>query len=326
MGAGRTHHVVCTAAVPNGILERTEPEDARRARSWLLSQSWYERRRIEWTCSASVDPTRGQSQVRHHVVLDLDCPNSAKPASASLRFTAKLSVRRGEEPREKARRVLDLPRRATSERLMAKAQGGFEHRSFCAVRGNSVIGPLPADWPIERMLTAYSSHLGSYGQGGVGLSGWQCNGGSWIVLPLKGSDGWIWLTREEIEPAEDFRALNIVIDQRIVGAHPGQIGDFPTWEHRYAGHHQILDMPDFADEKPTLSRFEASGSGFTLEAANGLTRWRFAMGDDLPRPVWAGSGEPRLLREANPSRTPCCSPTTAIWKSSRRGSGSFPIG
>ena len=47
----------------------------------------------------------------------------------------------------------------------------------------------------------------------------------------------------------------------------------------------------------TIARFEVTGSGFTLEAASGLTRWRFAMGDDLPRPIWAGSREARVLCE-----------------------------
>jgi len=292
-----THHVVFTASVPDWVLERAEAEDALQARSWILSQGWYERRRIGWKATRTLDPERGSSLVRHQVVLDLDCPPSAKPIHAELAFTVKVSVRRGEDPCDKARRVLDLPGRTIVQRHVPRREGAIAYPSFSAVRGPSVIGPLQPEWPIGRMLTAYSSHLGSYGQGGVGLSGWQCNGGSWIVLPLKGSDGWIWLTRETLAPAPDFRSLRIDIDQRILGAHPDQIGDFPPWEHRYAGRHQIADLPDFAAEKAAITRFETAGSGFALEAANGLTRWRFAMGDDLPRPPWAGSGEPRLLVE-----------------------------
>ena len=91
--------------------------------------------------------------------------------------------------------------------------------------------------------------------------------------------------------------LRAAIDQRILGVHPDQIGDFTPWEHRYAGHERIADMPDFGDEKATIERFKTTEAGFVLEAANGLTRWRFAMGDDLPRPIWAGSREPRLLAE-----------------------------
>ncbi|MDE8650597.1 hypothetical protein [Novosphingobium album (ex Liu et al. 2023)] len=288
-----THHLVFTAAVPDWILKRAEAEDARRARSWLLSQSWYERRRIAWKSSRTVSPDRTHSQVRHNIVLDLDCPASAKPASGSLALTVHVSVRRGEDPIEKARRVLDLPRSGRPGRRIRKANGMMDRGSFSTVRGKSVIGTMPPQWPVDRMLTGYSSHLGSYGQGGVGLSGWQCNRGSWIVLPLTGSDGWIWLTREDIAPADDFRSLKVVVDQRILGVHPDQLSDFPPWEHRYAGHHQILDMPDFGE--PTIARFEATESGFVLEAASGLTCWRFAMGDDLPRPIWAGSGEPRVL-------------------------------
>lgn len=118
-----------------------------------------------------------------------------------------------------------------------------------------------------------------------------------MVLPLKGSDGWIWLTREDILPAPDFFSLEVDIDCRIIGVHPDQIGDFPPWDHRYAGHAQILDLPDFAAERATVARFETTASGFFLEAANDLTRWRFAMGDHLPRPIWAGSREPRDLCE-----------------------------
>ncbi len=43
-----TYDVVFTAPVPDWILAKAEAEDARHARSWLLSQSWYERRRIDW--------------------------------------------------------------------------------------------------------------------------------------------------------------------------------------------------------------------------------------------------------------------------------------
>lgn len=290
-----THRVTFEAAVPDWILHRSEAESEQRARSWLLSQSWYERRRIEWCCRVTLSERHDQSLVRHDVRLDLDCPTTSRPRCGALSLTLKVAVREGEDPLQKARRVLDLPCQAGLARRAP--QPLLERGSFSPLRGTSVIGPLPPEWPIDRTLTAYSQHLGSYGQGGVGLSGWQCNGGSWIVLPLKSSDGWIWLTREEIMPAPDFYSLKVDIDQRIVGAHPDQIGDFPPWEHCYAGHGEILDLPDFARERATISRFETTGSGFTLETANGLTRWRFAMGDHLPRPVWAGSREPRVLYE-----------------------------
>ncbi|MAC59569.1 MAG: hypothetical protein CMH85_15120 [Novosphingobium sp.] len=292
-----TYDVVFTAPVPDWILAKAEAEDARRARSWLLSQSWYERRRIDWAAKRTIAPETSQSPVQHEAVLALDCEESASPGSGTLNFHVCVTVRQGEDPLEKARRVLDLPRTGRTKRRVLNRDSMWDRSSFSAVRGNSVIGPMPPDWPEGRMLTDYSSHLGSYGQGGVGLSGWQCNRGSWIVLPLTGSDGWIWLTREEIAPAEDFRSLRAGIDQRILGVHPDQIADFTPWEHRYAGHERIADMPDFGDEKATIERFNATEDGFVLEAANGLTRWRFAMGDDLPRPIWAGSREPRLLAE-----------------------------
>ena len=292
-----TYQVVFTAPVPDWILTQAEAEDARRARSWLLSQSWYDRRRIDWTCTRTLIPDADQSPVLHEGALALDCDSSASPAAGSLTISVTVSIRQDEDPLEKARRVLDLPRSGRPQRRVLNPDSLWERGSFSTVTGNSLIGAMPPQWPEGRMLTAYSSHLGSYGQGGVGLSGWQCNRGSWIVLPLTGSDGWIWLTREEIAPAQDFRSLKAVIDQRILGVHPDQLADFHPWEHRYAGHAQILDMPDFAEEKATIARFEPTEAGFVLEAANGLTRWRFAMGDDLPRPIWAGSREPRMLAE-----------------------------
>lgn len=291
-----THHVVFDASVPDWILDRAEAETEARSRSWLLSQSWYERRRLAWRGVVSPAERDEQSPIRHDVRLDLDCPRTLRPRSASLRFILDVAVRPGEDPLDKARRVLDLPGSTTAHARAPRATGLLERGSFIPLRGTSVIGPMPADWPMARKLTGYSSHLGSYGQGGVGLSGWQCNGGSWIVLPLKSSDGWIWLTREEIAPAPDYWTLAVTIDQRILGVHPDQLADFHPWEHRYAGHGQIRDLPDFAEERATISRFEADAGGFTLEAENGLTRWRFAMGDHLPRPIWAGSKEPRLLQ------------------------------
>lgn len=292
-----TYHVAFTARVPHWILEHAEAGNTDRARSWILLQGWYERRRLEWNATLTVEPDKAHSPIRHEVILDLDCPETDRPSAASFAFTVKVGVRHGEDPIHKARRVLDLSRRRDSLCRKADRWDVLDRGSFRAVRGSSLIGPMPPQWPIDRTLTAFSSHLGSYGQGGVGLAGWQCNGGSWMVLPLTYSDGWIWLTREEIRPAPDHRSLAIAVDQRILGVHPDQLADFPPWEHRYAGQHQILDMPDFGAERPTILRFDASETGFILEAANGPTRWRFAMGDDLPRPVWGGSRKPRLLCE-----------------------------
>ncbi|WP_337847795.1 hypothetical protein [Sphingomonas sp.] len=292
-----TYRVIFEASVPDWILDRAEAETEPRTRSWLLSQSWYDRRRIEWHGRVTLAPPHDQSPTRHAVRLDLDCPRTMRPRCGSLTLAVDVAIRQGEDPLGKARRVLDLPVRAVSAPHATLSPEPLDRGSFCRVRGQSVIGPMTPEWPIDRTLTAYSHNLGSYGQGGVGLSGWQCNGGSWIVLPLRGSDGWIWLTREEIAPAPDFYSLNADIDQRIIGVHPDQLADFPPWEHRYAGHAQILDLPDFVVERATIARFDATASGFVLEAANGLIRWRFAMDDHLPRPIWAGSREPRDLYE-----------------------------
>ncbi|OAH45454.1 hypothetical protein AX777_17765 [Sphingobium yanoikuyae] len=292
-----THHVAFTANVPATILATAKAASPRAARSLILARCWYERRDIEWQATTSLAQRHDQSPTRHQAQLALDCPEASQPRRGALTLTVKVAPRGGEEPLDKARRVLDLPGRIGPRPRIVPRPGSLDRGSFSVPRGDSVIGPMPADWPIDRILTDYSHNLGSYGQGGVGLSGWQCNGGSWIILPLKGSDGWIWLTRELIAPATDFRTLAIDIDQRIIGVHPNQLPDFPPWEHLYAGHERIENLPDFSIERATISRFEATPSGFVLEAANGLDRWRFAMGDHLPRPIWAGSLEPRDLHE-----------------------------
>lgn len=292
-----THLATFTANVPSSILESVEVGSPHAARSRILAQCWFERRNIEWLAATSIAEHDDQSQTRHRAQLALDCPQTARPRCGSLSLTLTIATQNGEEPLDKARRVLDLPGIASPRPRSTPRPGSLDRGSFSPIRGNSIIGPMAADWPIDRILTDYSHNLGSYGQGGVGLSGWQCNGGSWIVLPLKGSDSWIWLTREQVEPRADFHSVQIDIDQRIVGVHPNQRADFPPWEHHYAGHDRIDDIPYFRTERATISRFEATPSGFVLEAANGLDRWRFAMGDHLPRPIWAGSHEPRDLRE-----------------------------
>lgn len=292
-----TYSVIFRASVPDWILARAEAETEARARSWLLSQSWYERRQIPWVGSVTLEPHHDQSLTTHDVQLRLDCPRTVRPRCGTLSLEIHVALRHDEDPLDKARQVLDLPGAAVRHTRRAAPSGMLAQGSFSTVRGNTVIGPVPEAWPIDRTLTDYSHHLGSYGQGGVGLSGWQLNGGSWLVLPLKSSDGWIWLTHEDLTPALDYFSLAARIDHRIVGVHPDQLADFPPWEHLYAGHHQIRDLPDFAAERASVARFEASASGFVLEAENGLTRWRFAMGDHLPRPIWAGSREPRDLYE-----------------------------
>ena len=106
-----THHVAFAATVPDRILAQTEAEDARRARSFLLSQGWYERRRIDWTCSLAPAPESGQSLNRHEAVLALDCADSASPTEGRLTVSVTVSVRQGEDPLEKARRVHEPPDR-----------------------------------------------------------------------------------------------------------------------------------------------------------------------------------------------------------------------
>ena len=288
-----TYHVTLDASVPDQILTRVKAGSEGRPR--LLLQCWQDRREIDWQSAAMRVESYGQSLTKHNVRLTLD-PADGEPGRAPrLRFDLDVVTRGDEHPCDKARRLLDLPGAPSRCGRIAAASGVFERRSFATVRGDSLIGPVPGDWPIGRLISGYSHNLGSYGQGGVGLSGWQLNRGSWLVFPLMHSEGFIWLTQEILNPAADFLSIEAIIDHRIIGVHPNQIEDFPPWDHLYTGRPAIRDLPNFATLCPTIVRFETTPSGFVLEAANGLDLWRFAMDDHLPRPFWGGAREPRDL-------------------------------
>lgn len=268
------------------------------ARSYQLNAIWEGRRDVEWR--VGIEPLSKRSKThptRHDIKLTI--VNAGERLDGSrieiIRLAIDVETREGEDALEKAKRVLDLRIRADPLPRTPDTGDAFTHGSLHRIRGDVVIGPMPMRWPVGRRLTDYSHNLGSYGQGGIGLSGWQLNGGSWMILPLSGSDGWITLTMEEVAVSPDRTEFDIVIDQRIIGAHPDQKEEYPPWEHRYAGRETIEDLPDFAGERPMVTRFEATSTGFVLETGRGLRNWRFEMGDRLPRPVWAGSGRPRLL-------------------------------
>jgi len=270
------------------------------ARGRVLAETWRNRREIEWRIAT--EPLSGRSKThptRHEVTLGV--VNAGETPEGEridiVRLAIDVETGNGEDALDKAKRVLDLPRDITPRGRTPRGRTVTTHGSLHRLGGDAVIGPMPMRWPVGRRITDYSHNLGSYGQGGVGLSGWQLNGGSWMVLPLSGSDSWITLTFEGCDPSDDRSRLDIVVDQRIVGVHPDQKADFPPWEHLYAGHEGIEDLPDFPVERPEITRFSASGTGFVLEAGGLRRNWRFEMGDHLPRPIWGGSLEPRDLAE-----------------------------
>ncbi len=202
-----TFHVTLEASVPDPLLATLDEESELRARSALLTHGWYERRTINWRLQSRPIDHNGQSQTRHQVRLDLDCPRIARPKSASFCLHLNVVTSREDDPCDKARRILDLPGAPRRCGRSVIHPGSLDRGSFARIRSNSVIGPVPDGWPVDRLLTRYAHHLGSYGQGGVGLSGWQLNGGSWLVLPLKYSDSYIWLTFEDPMPAADHFPL-----------------------------------------------------------------------------------------------------------------------
>ena len=270
------------------------------ARSHQIHHVWERRREIDWRITREDLSARARTHpTRHQITLGV--VNAGERPDGTrieiIRLAIDLETRDGEDAMTKARRVLDLPVEVEAPTRRPAATGIMDTGSLHRVRGETVISPMPMRWPVGRHITDYSHYLGSYGQGGVGLSGWQLNGGSWMVLPLSHSDGWITLTMEEVESNAERTRLDIVVDQRIIGVNPGQRDAFPPWDFNYAGHQRTQDLPDFRAERALVTRFEATGSGFVLETGRGQRNWRFEMGDHLPRPAWGGSGEPRLLRE-----------------------------
>jgi hypothetical protein len=265
-----------------------------------LNDGWENRADRHWVMSEGepggeqIHPTK--LKVRVSLV---EC--AVRPDQRMIRIEADVEAENAGGALHRLRLALGLktdghrhPRRPVETGFMAL-------HSITRLSPKQIIGPMKPEWPVGRRLTDYSSHLGSYGQGGIGLSGWQLNGGSWIVLPISGSASWITLRtisvdrfhRDPINPHVD-----IVIDQRIVGAMPDQIDVFPPWFHRYGpSSPTIEDLPAFEALRPIVSRFQPRADGFELEAANGMDRWIFEMGDHLARPIYGGSKEPRLLEE-----------------------------
>ncbi|MBO9375510.1 hypothetical protein GG804_01895 [Sphingomonas histidinilytica] len=267
--------------------------------SHVLYDTWQNRRTIAWDTAAQPLPSsRHDHPTRFAATLSLDFTVTTDlPQSCAARLSIDVDLTDRENPIEKAKRLLDLPVAATPRRRLPADCQSLSAACLRTIKGSAVIGALPPQWPVGRHISAYSQYLGSYGQGGVGLSGWQLNGGSWMVLPIANSESWITLTMEETRPSDDRARLDITIDQRIIGVHPNGKHEFWPSEHRYCGHDPIADLPDFAHLRPRVSRFAASASGFVLETGGGGQIWRFEIADHLPRPRWGGTGQPRDLYE-----------------------------
>lgn len=254
------------------------------------SAAWAARRELDWTASFVPE------------AFSLDSPPHLHQAVVTFSgqlVQIVLQVRSSEADAAlaEARTILGLAPLPDAPKLPRVAPGtGFNsRRNIHKLRADQVIGPMPLRWPVGKRITSYSHNLGSYGQGGIGLSGWQFDEGSWMVLPLAHSDSWIWLSHETI--TRDLDKIVVSIDQRVIGCHPDQRSEFHPWEHRYGTADTIEDLPDFKDLRPVITEFRAGGSSFFLEAGSSGDSWRFEMGDHLARPIMAGSKEQRLLTQ-----------------------------
>lgn len=266
----------------------------------LLHDGWDNRTARSWTMSQGepdhepVQPTK--LKVRVSLV---EC--EARPNQRMVRIEADVKAVDLESAVRRLHLALGMPTDGPRHPRKPVETGFLAQGTITKLSRKQVIGPMDADWPVGRRLTEYNSHLGSYGQGGIGLSGWQLNGGSWIVLPISSSASWITLRTIRVHAFHRDRVsphIDLVIDHRIIGSMPDQIVDFPPWFHRYGpSSPTIEDLPDFQKLRPLISKFEPREDGFRLEALNGMDRWIFEMGDELARPIYGGSREPRLLDE-----------------------------
>ncbi|MGC4251391.1 MAG: hypothetical protein QM605_07985 [Sphingobium sp.] len=289
-----TTFVVFAARLPDAWAEDLAPDSDRDfARTNLLARIWDDLRLLDWHIDGTVRVADHVPHTRHLATLQFDGLSGDEP-----HLSITVTTRCGEDPIVKAKCLLDLPLSAEPRIRSTETGSLWSYGHLRRIRNNTVIGPIPRDWPIGRRITDYSHYLGSYGQGGVGLAGWQLNNGSWMILPLSNAASWMTLTLEEATWFPEVSRATVVIDQRILGVHPDLKDRFPPWEHNYAGEPIFDDLPDFSTERARITRFEASRTNFVLETGDAYRIWRFQIGDHLPRPAWPGSGRPRDFLES----------------------------
>lgn len=266
----------------------------------MLHDAWERRTNLAWKTSHA----ERDGEPAHPTRLDLKVSISERrerPGSWSARIECSVAASDPEGAILRLMRAIDLPHESPMHPRKPVETGIMAMPTITRLRGTKTIGPMDPSWPVGKSISDFSEALGSYGQGGIGLAGWQLNRGSWIVLPISNSSG--WLTLRTITCGDYVRSatnpsVDIAVDQRIVGVHPDQLDRFHPWDHHFAGPGpRIDDLPAFRDTHNRIVRFDARPDGFRLEAANGIDRWIFEMGDHLPRPVWGGSGRERLLDE-----------------------------
>lgn len=254
------------------------------ARSHRLSDSWKDRRNLDWHVTQEVVSPRARIHpTRHEVVLAvINAGEVAGERIESIRMSIDIEAESEADALLKARTLLDLPLAAISPDV--KMQDEPTSSKIVKVESDNVIGPMPMRWPVGRRITGYSGNLGSYGQGGIGLCGWQLNNGSWMILPLAHAEKWIWLTMERVDANADRTRLDIVVDRSIISAHPSQLNEYQPWRHNYGTADDRDNIPDFAKDRPVIERFEAQADGFVIETGSSNVTWRFQMSERMPGP------------------------------------------
>lgn len=281
---------VATAAISDTVI-----------RSQVLYRAWHDRRDHQWATSA-IHPGGVAAKTPHQASAEITLPALSKAGndvSASAQVAIAVHALDSVQALETARIMLDLA--IPSEPLRyAPASRGFMTQSSvgqCRRGDAEVIGSVPEGFVEGRYLSELSTHLGSYGAGGVGWLGFKLNEGSWMVVPVNSAASWTWLTTETVSVDAARTRMEVDIDRRIIGCHPDQLADFHPWDHRYASTSPTIeDLPDFKNVRPRIVRFDRSPTSFLLEAENGGTTYRFEVANHLSRPPYAGSGEERLFQ------------------------------
>lgn len=233
------------------------------ARSHALRTAWTGRRTIDWRMSSEELGIRTPTHPTRHEVT-LATINAGERSDGTriefMRLAIDVETGNAEDAITKAMMVLDMP-------------GGMdmngEDRSYGApskivgLTGSSVIGPLDTKWAVGRRITDYADDLATSADGESGLSGWQLNDGSWIVLPLPGSGREITLTTETMDMTTDRSLMSVIVDRRTA--------------HSRAGREEAEVPPDIRTDSPVVTSFEIDATGFRLEAGDVHRTWRFEM-------------------------------------------------
>ena len=242
----RKSRIVFEAEVPAG---RREP--------WSRTPhaAWAHRREVPWAVHvedlggrATEDPGRCPVTV---AVINAGERHDGERLEV-MRMTVDVATPADGDAETAGRRVLDMAPRADG------AIAGDARTPLPAPASPSVIGPMPPAGPLGRRLTGYMASLPGGGDVADGMSAWQLNDGSWVLLPHGGAAGITTITTETLHEGADLSRLDLTVTHR-------------------AAADDVDAAAGVRREGPQVVRFETRPDGFVLEAGDERRSWRFEM-------------------------------------------------